>query len=425
MKILYLNGADNEGGAAKAATRLLHGIHDLEVEASLYVQRRFGDDPLVKGPGSTMAKVMGFARPSIEETVFGIQPGKVNGPFSAAFLPDGLLAQATAYAPDLIHLHWVARMIRLETLARFKVPIVWTLHDSWAFTGGCYLPGDCTRYQESCGNCPMLRSSREHDLSRRIWKRKRKAWGELNLTLIAPSRWMAKRARASSLFRDTRIEVIPNGIDVQRYRPFDKQTARELLSLPQDKKLILFGAKGATSDRNKGFHLLTQALRELGASAMSDRIELIVFGSSPPSQPPDYGFKTHYLGWQQDDISLALLYAAADVFVLPSLQENLPYTVMEAMACGTPCVAFNQGGVSELIDHKQNGCLAAPYDPIDLASCIVWVLRGHEPGNDLAAQSRRKVQRMFDLKDVTTKHLALYDDICSSGTIQSFITLKI
>jgi glycosyltransferase involved in cell wall biosynthesis len=414
MKILYLNGADNEGGAAKAATRLLHGIHDLGAETRLYVQRRFGDDPLVRGPESRMAQVMGFARPSIEENIFGIQPGKVNGPFSAAFLPDGLLAQSTAYAPDLIHLHWVARMMRLETLARFKVPIVWTLHDSWAFTGGCYLPGDCTRYRESCGNCPMLRSSHDHDLSRRVWNRKRKVWQGLNLTLIAPSRWMAERARTSSLFCDARIEVIPNGIDVQRYRPFDKQIARELLSLPQDKKLILFGAKGATSDRNKGFHLLTEALSELGASTLSDRIELIVFGSSPPSQPPDYGFKTHYLGWQQDDVSLALLYAAADVFVLPSLQENLPYTVMEAMACGTPCVAFDQGGVSDLIDHKQNGFLAAPYDPADLASGIVWVLSSHESGADLAAQSRRKVQRAFDLKEVTGKHLALYDDIRSS-----------
>jgi len=413
MKILYLNGADNEGGAAKAATRLLHGVHDLGVEASLYVQRRFGNDPLVKGPGSRMAQVMGFARPSIEETIFGIPPGKVAGPFSAAFLPDGLLAQATTHAPDLIHLHWVARMIRLETLARFKVPIVWTLHDSWAFTGGCYLPGDCTRYRESCGSCPMIRSSHEYDLSRRVWNRKRKAWQGLNLTLIAPSRWMAERAQASSLFRDTRIEVIPNGIDVQRYKPFDKRVARELFSLPQDKKLILFGAKGATSDRNKGFHLLTEALRELGAGVGSDRMELIVFGSSP-SQSPDLGVKTRFLGWQQDDVSLALLYAAADVFVLPSLQENLPLTVMEAMACGTPCVAFDQGGLPDLIDHRQNGYLAAPYDATGLARGVSWLLEDEERRELLGKRAVQKTREEFALAKIGLRHLVLYRDIADS-----------
>jgi glycosyltransferase involved in cell wall biosynthesis len=411
MKILYLNGADIEGGAARAATRLLQGVHAQGADARLFVQRKSGDNPLIDGPPSLIGKAFGRARPTIEQLICGITPGKLNGPFCAAFLPDGLLAQVTGTVPDIVHLHWVARMMRLETLHSFTVPIVWTMHDSWAFTGGCYLPGDCTRYQESCGACPVLNSSCEHDLSRRIWIRKQKAWQDLNLTVIAPSRWIAACAKASSLFRNTRIEVIPNGIDMQNYKPFDKHAAREHFSLPHDKKLILFGAKGATSDRNKGFHLYTEALRELTAIAKNDLVELVFFGSAEPDKLSGLGFKAHHLGWQNDDFSLAQLYSAADVFVLPSIQESLGYTVMEAMACGTPCVAFNQGGVPDLIDHQQNGYLAQPYKPADLARGIAWVLENKDRRDKLSLQARQKVEQEFVVEKVVERHIALYREL--------------
>ena len=412
MKILYLNGADIEGGAARAATRLLLSVHAQGGDARLYVQRKHGDDPLVDGPRSRLGKALGFARPTIEQLLLGITPGMMHGPFCAAFLPDGLAAKVGGMAPDIIHLHWVARMMRLETLHRFTVPIVWTLHDSWAFTGGCYLPGDCTRYRESCGSCPVLGSDRENDLSRRTWMRKQKAWHNLDLTIIAPSRWVAACAKASSLFRNLRIEVIPNGLDVNRFKPLGQRLARDVLSLPQKKKLILFGAKGWTSDRNKGFHLLAEALHKLASSIrLHDSIELLIFGSTEPDPPPDLGFKTHYLGWQNDDTSLAALYAAADVFVLPSLHESLGYTAMEAMACGTPCVAFNQGGVPDVIDHQQNGYLANPYEPADLAHGIAWVLEDKVRWNELASCARNKIIDSFALEKIAERHMALYREI--------------
>lgn len=411
MKVLLVNAADNEGGAAKAATRLLQGVRSGDVEASLYVQRKSGEQAGVEGPGTRVAKALGFARPSIEEAVLGISPAKFTGPFSAAFLPDRLPKVVQKHAPDILHLHWVARMLRLETLARCTGPLVWTMHDSWPFTGGCYLPLDCTRYRESCGSCPVLRSRSEVDLSRRVWLRKRKAWRDLNLTLIAPSRWMAASARSSSLFRDKRVEVIPNAIDLQRFHPTDQRTAREILSLPQDKKLVLFGAKGATGDPNKGFHLLVEALRELRESPLRDSIELVIFGSSVPANPTELGFRTHFTGWLSDEVSLALLYSSADLFVLPSIQENLPYTVMEAMACGTPCVAFNQGGVPDLIDHRETGYLAAAHDPTDLARGIAWVLEDKERRRELAAKARNKVQREFSVETVAQRHIALYREL--------------
>jgi glycosyltransferase involved in cell wall biosynthesis len=302
-------------------------------------------------------------------------------------------------------------MMRLETLRQFKIPMVWTMHDSWPFTGGCYVPFDCTRYRESCGRCPVLRSSEENDLSRRVWRRKQRSWQGLDLTLIAPSRWMAECARASSLFHNSRIEVIPNAIDVGRFKPVHKGTAREILSLPQDKKLILFGAKSATRDRNKGFHLLAQALHELAGRIEKDTAEVIVFGSSEPEQSSELNLKTHFQGWVNDDISLALIYAAADVFVFPSIQESLGYTAMEAMACGTTCVAFDQGGVPDLIEHQQNGYLAKPYEPSDLAQGIAWVLEDNERRNELGIRARQKVEREFTLKNIAEQHLTLYREL--------------
>jgi glycosyltransferase involved in cell wall biosynthesis len=415
MKILYLNGADIEGGAAKAATRLLQGVLMQGADARLYVQRKSGDDPRVDGPRSLFGKAFSRVRPTIEQLLFGITPARVNGPFSAAFLPDGLLSQVAGTAPDIMHLHWVARMMRLETLARVNMPIVWTMHDSWAFTGGCYLPLDCPRYRESCGKCPVLGSSREDDLSRRIWLRKRKAWDGLNLTVVAPSRWMAACAKTSSLFHDTRIEVIPNGLDINTYKPLDKRTARETFSLPQDRKLVLFGAKGGTQDPNKGFHFFVEALRELAVGAKDYEIELVIFGSADPGKLSGLGFKTNYLGWQNEDISLTRLYSAADVMVLPSIQENLPYTVMEAMACGMPCVAFNQGGVPDLIDHRENGYLAHPYDPADIARGIAWVMSGGERPRELSVRAHQKVLRQFALDKIAARYLALYSDILDRG----------
>jgi len=411
MKILYLNGADIEGGAARAATRLLQCVHAQGTDARLYVQRKYSDGPLVDGPRSLLGKACGRVRPTIEQLICGITPGKLRGPFCASFLPDMLSAQVTGMAPEVVHLHWVARMMRLETLRRITVPIVWTMHDSWAFTGGCYLPGDCTRYRESCGACPVLGSAREDDLSRRIWLRKQKTWRDLDLTIIAPSRWMAACARASSLFCNKRVEVIPNGIDAQSYKPVDKHTAREHFSLPHDKKLILFGAKGATNDRNKGFHLYTEALRELTAIVKNDLVELVVFGSAEPDKLFDLGFKTHYLGWLNDDISLAQIYSAADVFVLPSIQESLGYTVMEAMACGTPSVAFCQGGVPDLIDHRRNGYLAQPYEPSDLARGIGWVMEDNNRWEELSCNARRKIENVYAIENVAKRHLELYREI--------------
>ncbi|OGP36874.1 MAG: glycosyl transferase [Deltaproteobacteria bacterium GWC2_56_8] len=414
MKVLLLNAWDSSGGAARAACRLLKGVREAGVDARMLVKDKSSHDPAVIAP-KTADRIFGLLRPRFEGRMVRRYPQWNGLTFSPALLPDRLLHQVSELDPDVIHLHWMGdSFLRLETVARFGRPVVWTLHDSWPFTGGCHIPLQCTRYRESCGACPTLGSQRENDLSRKVWQRKSDSWQGLDLTIVAPSRWMADCARASSLFKKARIEVIPNGLDLEVYRPVDKTVAREALGLPKDKILILFGAKSATEDRNKGFHLLAQALGELPATTTPSSIELLLFGSQDTGVPGDIGFKTHSLGWFHDDLSLALLYAAADVFVMPSIQENLPYVVMEAMACGTPCVGFNQGGLPDLIDHMQNGYLAGSYDPRDLARGIEWVLENEGRRKELSVRAAEKVLREFSARKVVKLYIALYREILST-----------
>lgn len=412
MKILLLNTSDISGGAARAAYRLHRGLQTIGVDSQMLVQNKTSDDLTVISPQTKLEKGWAKIRPTLDAIPLQLYQKRDRPPYSVQWLPERIAAKIAEIDPDIIHLHWICGgYLNIETIAKFNKPIVWTLHDMWPFTGGCHYSGECDHYIQSCGACPQLHSHRNWDLSRWVWQRKAKAWKDLNLTIVTPSRWLAKCAKVSSLFQGLRIEVIPNGIDNQRYKPIDKQLAKNLIGLPSDKQIILFGAVDATSDPRKGFHLLTSALQKLSYSLKQDQIELVVFGSSQPSQPPDFGFKAHYLGRLNDDISLSILYAAADVFVAPSIQDNLPNTVMEALACGTPCVAFNIGGMPDMIEHQKNGYLALPFEVEDLARGIAWVLEDKQHWQSLSWRARKKVEQEFTLERQAKTYLKLFEEI--------------
>jgi glycosyltransferase involved in cell wall biosynthesis len=416
MKVLVVNASEVEGGAAKAAVRLLRAVRREGIDAELLVQNKASDDPAVLGPRTRVGKAMGLVRPALESMVVGLCSRGGEGMFSPALLPDRLPRKASELGADVVHLHWITHgMLRVESLRRFAPPVVWTLHDSWAFTGGCHVPNECLRYRDACGRCPALGSSRERDLSRWVWGRKRRAWKDLRPTVVAPSRWLAGCARASSLFRDARVEVIPNGLDLGRFKPVHKGFAREVLGLPPDRKLVLFGGKNCSDDRNKGLHLLATALRILKDGGKGRDAELVVFGSTTSTILSRAGVAARYQGFLHDDASLALLYAAADVFVAPSIQENLPYTVMEAMACGTPCVAFEQGGLPELIEHTRTGFLARAFEPEDLAHGIAWVLEDGERWRTLSARAREKTEREFEAASVARRYVELYRELAGAA----------
>lgn len=412
MKILLLNTSDADGGAARASYRLHTGLKVAGIDSQMLVQYKKSSDPSVIGPQWMKGEAMHKLRCLLDALPLRVYPPSPDGLFSPAWLPSNIARKIAAINPDIVHLHWIcAGFVPVSSLARIDRPIVWTLHDSWPFTGGCHVPFDCLRYREACGACPQLDSNVESDLSRWVWKKKARILNVNKITIVTPSRWLAECARKSSLFRNMRIEVIPNGIDLMQFKPMDKRCAREFLNLPRDRKLIAFGALSATSDRNKGFHHLQKALQSMARQGWDEKAALLVFGADEPDNPPDMGIPARYIGRLHDNVSLALYYAAADVFVAPSIQENLSCTVMEALACGTPCVAFNIGGMPDLIEHLRTGYLAAPFDTENLAQGISWVLGDTEQWRALSRQSRDKVVDEFSLDKVTMRYRNLYQGL--------------
>lgn len=414
MKILMLNTFDEIGGAARAASRLLQGVRHQELDCRLLVQYKTGHAADVICHAGRLRSLTRRLKMAVGALPVRRYPKAPENNFSPAMLPDHLAMEIAAIDPDIIHLHWMnAGFLRVETLGRLKTPIIWTLHDSWAFTGGCHVPFDCTGYRRSCGACPVLGSTGEKDLSRRVWNRKAQAWRDLNLTLVAPSRWLADCARSSSLFCDARVEVIPNGLDTELFRPRGRAASRQLLGLPQDGKIILFGAIRAASDPNKGLHLLLPALRSLGKDA-SDRMAL-VFSSFDKDAIPDPGMPMRTLGRVRDDERLALIYSAADVFVAPSIQEAFCQTATEALACGAPVVAFGATGLLDVVEHCGCGYLAKPYDSEDLARGIAWVLEDEDRHKTLSAQARRKAEDDFCLAKGAQRYAELYREVFSTN----------
>ena len=414
MKVLHINKSDANSGAARAAYRLHRSLIDRGVNSQMLVLNKLGDDPTVIGARSKLGRGWGKTRPILDMLPLELYRQRERVSYSLQWLPSKIHQVVESYNPDLINLHWIGGYFPVETLPKFKRPLVWTLHDMWAFTGGCHYSNECNRYQQACGRCPILKSDRDWDLSRWLWRRKTTAWQNIDLAIVTPSKWLADCARSSSLFRKQSIKVIPNGVDPRRYHPIDRQQARDLLGLPQNKQIILFGALSPTSDRRKGFHLLLPVLQKLKQYITSDRIELVVFGSSQPSNPVDFGFKTHYIGKLYDDLSLAIVYGAADVFVAPSVQDNLPNTVVEALACGTPCAAFAIGGMPDLIDREQNGYLATAFNFDDLAKGITWILADRKRWQSLSLAAVSKTSQEFTVEQQSERYYELYQQILTN-----------
>jgi len=411
-RVLHVSTFDKGGGAANAAFRLHQGLRSRGVDSKILVQTKIGNDPEVIERDSSLARWFGRRRPFLDFLPLALYRRRRVMHWSVEWVPAGVARQVSGLKPDIVHLQWICRgFVPLSALGGIAGKVVWTLHDSWPFTGGCHVPGECRRYERRCGSCPLLGSRREYDLSRRIWSRKHRYYRQADLTIVTPSRWLAECASQSSLFRNRRIEVIPNGIDTGVFRPGEKRLAREELGLPQDRRLILFGAMNAFDDRNKGFHLLAEAMDLLMDRWRGDEVELILFGADAPPSPLSITSRMRFMGVVDEEPSMVSLYSAADVVVVPSLQENLPNTVMEAMACGTPVVAFRAGGIPDMIDHMKNGYLADPASPEGLAEGLEYVLSDETRRDSLSRAARERICSRFDVSSTSALYEDLYGDL--------------
>jgi glycosyltransferase involved in cell wall biosynthesis len=414
MKVLHVSTYDTMGGAAKAACRLHRSLQQIGIQSEMLVQDRQGDDNTVHGPSSTWGKFLGrYINPRIDTLPVGFYRNRKKTPFHIQWLPTRTIRKIRSMNPDIVHLHWICDgFVRIGDLACINKPIVWTLHDSWPFTGGCHVPGDCTGYQEKCGSCPQLGSKKEYDLSRWIWRKKNNVYKKLNIIAATPSRWFAEYTGKSHIFRDKNIAMVHNGIDVDQYAPVPKDIARNLMNLPQDKLIILFGANNALTDMNKGFQFIPEAIERMKHLLHQHaNLELVVFGCQQPSHHPEVGIKTRFLGRIHDELTLKIIYSAADVTLVPSQMESFSNIIMESMACGTTCVSFNIGGPQDLIIHEKNGYLAKPYDPVGLGEGLARILSDCETQDRCARDARSTIENFFDIKKTAQNYLNLYREL--------------
>jgi glycosyltransferase involved in cell wall biosynthesis len=402
-----------DGGAGGAAHLLHRGLREAGVDSHLLVQfDSRGGEATHPVPTGRMSWRLAFRRGRLDRVPVRLYPERVR-PHSVwpLWLPSRLVPQRVEeLAPDVINLHWILDgLLSIEQVGRLSRPIVWTMHDMWPFTGGCAYSLGCERFEERCGSCPVLGSSSDRDLSRAVWLRKRQAWRHLDITAVAPSRWLAGEARRSSLFHDRRVEVIPYGIDTAVFKPMDTGAARVLLNLPQDSTLVMFGAHDDSPRKGMGF--LVEALRRLSAKRIS-RIAALVAGPRSLTASLDIGMPVHALGRLGDPYAMAAVYSAADVVVVPSVFENLPLVGLEAMACGTPVVAFNADtGIVDIVDHRENGYLAAARDPEDLGRGIEWVVADPERHARLSGAARAKAQREYTLAVSARRYADLFTEV--------------
>ncbi len=424
MRILFVNTYDAEGGggAAIAAGRLCGAVKEAGAEADFFClyPRKNG---CAEGTLTVESPFMRFAHRAsfyIERAaLYGQYGSKLDiSKWSFNILPNFIRPPA-GKKYDLIHLHWIGdSFINMRSLAAFAggIPVVWTLHDSWAFTGGCHVPYECKKYQRNCGNCPQLKSGVENDLSRAIFNIKQKAYASLeNMRIVSPSRWLAGCARSSGLLANRDVRVIANGIDGGVFMPVNKREARLKLGINPEKKVVLFSGPAALNNVNKGFHFLIAALKQLYGRI--DDIELVVAGDREPSAAPELKYKINYAGRISERSVMALYNAAADLLVSPSMQENLPNTIIEAFACGTPAAAFNIGGTGEIIDDKVNGCLVKPFDVGELAGAIEWALSEVGRLAKLGAAAREKFDREFTARKMCLEYMRLYEEMLTGGHV--------
>ncbi len=414
MRIRHLSFSDLDGGAARAAYRLHTGMVQAGVDSHFLVRHKLSDDktviPLHTG---IVSRFLSYHRAAIDRLPVRALYPRLQAPW---FFPnwtfDLISRHPDVQAGQIVQLHWVSGgFLRPESLRTMQKPIVWRLSDFWPFSGGCHYPWDCRRFEESCGTCPQLGSLNERDLSTWVFNRKKAAYDHLDLTIVAPSTWIAEHARRSQLFRSHPVHVIHNGIDLDMFRPIPRSVAVEALGLDPTRKYVLFGAIHGTTDERKGFAFLFKALQQMKARFPEDFIELLVFGSSRPADNRALPFPTRFLGVLKDDLSLKLAYNAADVFVAPSLEENFSSTVLEAVACGRPVVAFDTGGMPDLIEHQVNGILAPIRDSVALAEGITSILSFPQRAEELGAQARRRAEREFSLQGQTAKYVRLYESL--------------
>lgn len=410
MQIYLFNKFEQEGGAARAAKRLHLALVSQKINSQLFVDFKSSDSERTIGPLNKLQKLVSFLKTPIDHSLLNIlYPKRFKYPWGLNWFPFPLRIPKIK-SDSIFHLHWVSfGTISWLQIARLKSPIVWTMHDMWAMTGGCHYTYGCEKFQTQCHSCPQLKSKFKFDLSYLNFHLKKILLKKTKIHVVCCSNWLAECFRKSDLFQHQPICVIPNPIDQKIYSPIPMSQARDILNFPQDKKIILLSAMSAANDPRKGMQYLNPMLKKIEEKFAADKIMVVIAGSEHSHGNLVTPFESRFMGQINDDISMALIYSAADLSVAPSTQENLSNSVMESMACGTPVLAFKIGGMPDLIKEGFTGELANPFDSKDLGdkACII-LKRGKETYQESCIEH---VSRNYAPEIVAKKYVTLYEKI--------------
>lgn len=415
MRVLIVNTSERTGGAAVAAGRLKDALINNGVKVKMLVRDKQTDDITVAGLTGWVSRSWHFLWE--RWCLFVALRFRRNHLFEIDIANSGtdITRLREFREADIIHLHWVNQgMLSLGVIRKILKsgkPVVWTMHDLWPATAICHYARGCRHFRQGCHDCPLLPGGGSaHDLSSRTWHKKAATYKYGNIFFVACSRWLEGQAKQSALLTGQNITSVPNAIDSRFFAPGDKTAARALLHLPTDKRIILFVAQRVT-DTRKGMDYFVQALQLLvdNSPELRDTLAVAVLGGSSDELEGRIPVETYPLGYVSDSRRIVDIYNAADLFVLPSLEDNLPNTIMEAMACGVPCVGFRVGGIPEMIDHRQNGYVAVPRDAADLAEGIRWTLCDAD-AESLSHAAVSKVKRCYSQQSVALRYVEIYNE---------------
>ena len=414
MKVVHVVNADIRGGAPKAAFALSEALQSIGVESKMLVQRKFSNNQnIVSVNTNYFSKLKTNFRMLVDLLQMKIFTKTKKGRFSFGSIGVNISNHTLIKDADIIHLHWINEgylsLNSLEELRKLNKPIIWTLHDMWAFTGGCHYSSGCHNYKDECGRCPYLNFSYKEDFSFSILNKKKMVFNELNISFLTCSEWLGSIASGTPVLKRKEVYPLHNTLFMDIYKPMDQVEVRIKLNLSKQKFLILFVSL-SIEDERKGFKYLKKSLIELLKKnpELSNEIELLVIGSYSKQWLQEVPCKINAVGRITNDKIMSEYYNAADIFLAPSLEDNLPNTVLEALSCGTPVVAFNIGGIPEMVEHKINGYLAEEKSVEDFTNGILWMIQNKNNFKEYKKNARSKIEKEYNPSLIANKYLEIY-----------------
>ena len=410
MKVLTVCKSDSSGGASIAAYRLHKSLIKIGVSSKMLVDHKSKKDIKVIGPVKKFDKFMVRFKPflvsKLNKIIFKTKNSIIHSP---AIFPSRLLKYINNSDADIVHLHWVqGEMLSVKDIGSIKKPLIWTLHDCWPFCGAEHYYQN-SRWIEGYNKNIKPKNEKGFDLNLWTWSRKIKYWKN-PIQIITPSYWLAEKARKSFLMKNWPIKVIPNPIDVNYWKNLNQKLLREKFGLSNKSNLLLFGTYNANQDPRKGNDLLVLAIKALLKDFNIKNLELILMGNRVDNSLKNLGIPIHYLGLQDNQSDLRKLYNIVDAVLVPSRQENLPNIAIEAMACSTPVISFNIGGLPEIIKHKKTGYLAKAFNTHDFAKGIKWILKNKNK-KKIKTMTRKSVLEKYSDRLIASNYKEIYKRI--------------